>query len=100
MEPDDNSYYRINLTQEQRITVLDAHRVGDIFFQLHRRSNYRGQIVNSTDLPDQVALLYALIQHFGPYQFVDVPAFDDPLESLSFDRAFFPEILPSCLPLP
>ena len=32
MEPDDNSYYRVILRPEQRHTVLDAHHVGDIFF--------------------------------------------------------------------
>jgi len=93
-EPNDNSYYRVILRPEQRHTVLDAHHVGDIFFQLHR-SNFHGQIKNSTDLPDQVALLYALIQRFGPNQFVGVPAFGDPLENLSFERAFFPELLHS-----
>ena len=25
MEPDDNSYYRVNLNPDQRIVVLDAH---------------------------------------------------------------------------
>jgi hypothetical protein len=29
---DDNTYYRVILRPEQRHTVLDAHRVGDIFF--------------------------------------------------------------------
>ena len=100
MEPDNNSYYRVILRPEQRITVLDAHRVGDIFFQLHRRSNWCGQISNSTDLPNQVALLYALIQHFGPNQVVCVPAFGDLLGNLSFERVFFPETLHSCLSLP
>ena len=56
--------------------------------------------MNSTDLPDQVALLYALIQRFGPNQVIEVPAFGDSLENLSFDRAFFPETLHSCLSLP
>ena len=99
MEPKDNSYYRVILRPEQRHPVLDAHHVGDLFFQLHR-SNFCGQIKNSTDLPDQVALLYALIQHFGPNQFAGVPAFGDPLEILSFEREFFPELLHSCLSLP
>ena len=66
--------------------VLDAHRVGDIFFQLHRTSNFRGQISNSMDLPNQVALLYPLIQRFGPNQVVGVPAFGDPLENVPFER--------------
>ena len=100
MEPDDNSYYRVILRPEQRIMVLDAHRVGDIFFQLHRTSNFRGQISNSMDLPNQVALLYPLIQRFGPNQVVGVPAFGDPLENVSFERVFFSETLHSCLSLP
>ncbi len=78
--------------------MLDAHRVGNIFLQLHR-SDFRGQIRNSTDLPNQVALLYALIERFGPNQVVGVPAFGDPLENLSFGRAFFSETLHSCLSL-
>ena len=52
------------------------------------------------DLPNQVALLYPLIQRFGPNQVVCVPALGDPLENLSFDRVFFPETLHSCLSLP
>ena len=99
MEPGDNSYYRVILRPEQRITVLDAHRVGDIFFQLHSGSNFRGQISNSTDLPNQVALLYALIQRFGPNQVVGIPAIGNPLENLSFERAFIPATLHSCLSL-
>ena len=93
MEPNDNSYYRVILRPEQRITVLDAHRVGDIFFQLHRTSNFRGQISNSMDLSNQVALLYPLIQRFGPNQVVGVPAFGDPLENVPFERVFFSETL-------
>ena len=100
MEPDDNSYYRVNLNPDQRIVVLDAHRLGDIFFQIRRGSSeFRGQIRNNTDLPNQVALLYALIQRFGPNQVVGVPAFGNPLENLSFERAFIPETLHSCLSL-
>ena len=100
MEPDDNSYYRVILNPDQRIVVLDAHRLGDIFFQIRRGSSvFRGQTRNNTDLPNQVALLYALIQRFGPNQVVGVPAFGDPLENLSFERVFTPETLHSCLSL-
>ena len=98
MEPNDNSHYRVILRPEQPHTVLDAHCVGNIFFQLHR-SNFCGQIRNITDLPNQVALLYTLIERFGPNQVVGVPAFGDPLENLSFERAFFSETLHSCLSL-
>ena len=52
------------------------------------------------DLPNQVALLYTLIEHFGPNQVVGVPAFGDPLEHLSVNRVFLPEMLHSCLSLP
>ena len=98
MEPDDNSYYRVNLNPDQRIVVLDAHRLGDIFFQI-RRGLFGGQIRNNTDLPNQVALLYALIQRFGPNQVVGIPAVGNPLENLSFERAFIPATLHSCLSL-
>jgi len=100
MEPDDNSYYRVILNPDQRIVVLDAHRVGDILFQIRRGSIlFQGKIRNNTDLPNQVALLHALIQRFGPNQVVGVPAFGNPLENLSFERAFIPETLHSCLSL-
>ena len=99
MEPNDNSYIRVILRPAQGLTVLDAHRVGDILFHL-RRPTFCGQIRNSTDLPKQVALLYTLIERFGPTQVVGVPAFGDPLENVSFERAFFPETLYSCLSLP
>ena len=92
MEPDDNSYIRVILRPEQGHTVLDAHRVGDIFLHLHR-PNFRGNIRNSMDLPNQVALLYTLIEYFGPNQVVGVPAFGDPSKNLSFERLFFPETL-------
>ena len=49
---------------------------------------------------NQVALLYALIQRFGPNQAVGVPTFGNPLENLFFERVFFPETLHSCLFLP
>jgi len=52
------------------------------------------------DLPYQVAMLYALIQCFGPNQVVGIPALKDPLENLSFERAFFSETLNSCLSSP
>jgi hypothetical protein len=82
------------------MTWYDTHRLGDIFFQIRRGSSeFRGQIRNNTDLPNQVALLYALIQRFGPNQVVGVPAFGNPLENLSFERAFIPETLHSCLSL-
>jgi hypothetical protein len=100
MEPDDNSYYRVILNPDQRIVVLDAHRLGDIFFQIRRGSSvFRGQIRNNTDLPNQVALLYVLIQRFGPNQVVGVPAFGNPSENLSFERVFIPETLHSFLSL-
>ena len=100
MEPDNNSYYRVNLNPDQQIVVLDAHRLGDIFFQIRRGSTLcRGQIRSNTDLPNQVALLNALIQRFGPNQVVGVPAVGDPLENCSFERAFIPETLHSCLSL-
>ncbi len=47
-----------------------------------------------------MALLHTLIEHFGPNQVVGVPAFGDPLKNFSFERAFFPETLHSCLSLP
>jgi hypothetical protein len=99
MEPDDNSYIRVILHPDDGHTVLDAHRVGDILFHFHR-STFRGQIRNSTDLPNQVALLYTLIERFGPNQVVGVPAFGDRQENLSFERFFFSETLHSCLSLP
>ena len=99
MEPDDNSYIRFILRPDQGHTVLDAHRVGNILFHFHG-STFCGQPRNSMDLPNQVALLYTLIKHFGPNQVVGVPAFGDPLEHLSVNRVFFPESLHSCLSLP
>ncbi len=96
MEPDDNSYYRVILRPEQRHTVLDAHRWG-IYFSTSQSGD---QILNSIDLPYQVAMLYALIQCFGPNQVVGIKALEDPLENLSFERAFFSETLNSYLSLP
>jgi hypothetical protein len=52
------------------------------------------------DLPYQVAMLYALIQCFGPNQVVGITALEDPLENLSFERAFFSETLNLYLSLP
>ena len=79
--------------------MLDAHREGDIFFHLCRPT-FRGHISNSRDLSNQVVLLYTLIERFGPNQVVGVPAFGNPLDNLSFERAFLPEMLHSCLSLP
>jgi hypothetical protein len=96
----ENGYYRVILNPDQRIVVLDAHRLGDIFFQICRGSSvFWGQIRNNTDLPNQVALLNALIQRFGPNQVVGIPAFGNPSENLSFQRVFIPETLYSCLSL-
>ena len=52
------------------------------------------------DLPYQVAMLYALIQCFGPNQVVGITALEDPLENLSFERSFFSETFNSYLSLP
>ena len=80
MEPDTNSYIRVILHPEQGHRVLDAHRVGDIFLHLYMPT-FHGNIRNSTDLPNQVALVYTLIEYFGPNQVVGVPAFGDPREN-------------------
>ena len=96
MEPNDNSYYRVILRPEQRHTVLDAHRWG-IYFSTSQSGD---QILNSIDLPYQVAMLYALIQCFGPNQVVGITALEDPLENLSFERSFFSETFNSYLSLP
>ncbi len=88
MDPDDDIYFRVIFGPTQGHTVLDAHCVGDILLHFHR-SNFHGNIRTSSELPNQVALLYSLIEHFGPNQVVGVPAFGDPLENFSFERAFF-----------
>ena len=91
----ESSYAR---TKDTRCWML-SHRVGDILFHFHG-STFCGQHLNSTVLPNQVALLYTLIERFGPNQVVGVPAFGDPLEHLSVNRVFLPETLHSCLALP
>ena len=91
----ESSYAR---TKDTRCWTL-SHRVGDILFHFHE-STCRGQPLNSTDLTNQVALLYTLIEHFGANQVVGVPAFGNPLEHLSVNRVFLPEMLHSCLSLP
>ena len=96
MDPEDNSYSRVNVLP---VLALDDHRVGDFFLPL-RESEFHGHVGCAVDLPNQVALLYTLIEYFGPNQVVGVPQFGDPRENLSFERLLFPKMLHSCLALP
>ena len=95
MDPEDNSYSRVSVDP---VLALDAHCEGDIFLPL-RESDFHGYVRCATELPNQVALLYTLIEYFGPNQVVGVPPFGDPQENLSFARLLFPETLHSCLAL-
>ena len=96
MGPEDNSSSRVIV---HPVLALDAHRVGDFFLPLHE-SDFHGHPGCATVLPHQVALLYTLIEYFGPNQVVGVPPLGDPRENLSFARLLFPETLHSCLALP
>ena len=95
MDPEDNSYSRVSVDP---VLALDAHCEGDIFLPL-RESDFHGYVRCATELPNQVALLYTLIEYFGPNQVVGVPPFGNPRENLSFARLLFPETLQSCLAL-
>ena len=96
MDPEDNGYSRVSVPP---VLALDAHRVGDLFLPL-RESDFHDHVGCATDLPNQVALLYTLIEFFGPNQVVGVPPLGNPRENLSFVRLLFPETLHSCLALP
>ncbi len=74
MDPEDNSYSRVNVLP---VLALDDHRVGDFFLPL-RELDFHGHVGCAADLPNQVALLYTLIEYFGPNQVVGVPQFGDP----------------------
>ena len=76
MDPEDNSYSRVSVDP---VLALDAHCEGDIFLPL-RESDFHGYVRCATELPNQVALLYTLIEYFGPNQVVGVPPIGDPRE--------------------
>ena len=92
MDPADRRFFE---------SLREAPLAGDILLHFHG-STFDGRPRTPSDLPNQVALLYRLIEHFGPNQVVGVPAFvlDDPLGSSAASRALFPETLHSCLALP
>jgi len=92
MDPADRRFFE---------SLREAPLAGDILLHFHG-STFDGRPRTPSDLPNQVALLYRLIEHFGPNQVVGVPAFvlDDPLGSSVASRVLFPETLHSCLALP